>query len=172
MIETRVTVSTALPFSGTGREEDARIREASKTGAEFHHDKQIKRHFQAGAATRYGYVSRTAKYQKLKKRLGLSSLPLVFSGKTREEITGSREVTATATKGAKLIMKASFPGVSKNFKFKKGQMRLTESQARQLTRVKEIEAITSDELAAVARAEERKYQELINSGASAVRRRT
>lgn len=170
MIETRVTVSTEIPVNLTGKNAPKLIRESSRAGAEFHHDRHVPKLFKPGAATRHGFERRTARYQRLKKRLGLSSLPLVFSGRTRDEVTGSRKITATSTKGARLTMRASFPGISKNFRFKVGQDRLTDNQARQLKRVKELESITSDELAAVARAEERKFEELINSTAMDRRR--
>lgn len=156
MPDVRCTISTNIP-PAMGRRALAAVRNAAVAGADYHWRKAIPDHFKSGAATKYGYARRSPKYLKQKERLGRGSLPLVFSGRTQSEITGSRTIRATGTKGATLLMRASFPGASGNFRFKRGQIILSFKQREQLARVKEIEAITSDEIAEVALAEEREY---------------
>ena len=156
MDELRATLSTNIP-TAMGRRARAAVRNAAVAAADYHWRKNIPKHFRNGNATRYGFKPRSRSYQKLKKLLGKGGTPLVFSGTTEKEVTGSRTIRATGTKGAKLLMSASFPGFSGRFRMKAGQRFLTQKQQLQLARVKEIEAIRADELDELVGIEEAQY---------------
>lgn len=170
-----VTVSGNLPVddSTPQRVLTVAVREAARAGAAYHHDKHIPQHFKSGAASKYGYRRRSARWQAFKRRVGASSLPLVFTGATAQEITRERKITATSTRGATLRMRAALPGLtSGRFRLKAGQKRLSGHQERQLARVEEIKAITADELNAIARAEEKAYIATVEAKLKTVSRRT
>ena len=175
MPDFNVTVSGNLPVDEATplRVVTVAVRAASRAGAAYHHDKHIPQHFKSGAASKYGYKRRSASWQAFKRRVGASSLPLVFSGATAQEITGERKITATSTRGATLRMRAALPGLtSGRFRLKRGQQRLSGHQERQLARVEEIKAITADELNAIARAEEKAYIASVQAQMKTVSRRT
>ncbi len=185
MLAIKQTVSSQLPTDPT-REQRTWIREAAKAGARFHHDHHIPRHFASGAANRYGYVPRAKKYQRWKLRiagrLGFrygGRLPLILTGRTRDEITSSRQIRATSTRGATLLLRASLTGlgsgrlmdlaavkrlqaagkISKHglLRLTKAAAGMTDSQRKAFQVVKELEVYTADEAQAVAREEERVY---------------
>jgi len=153
-----VTMSTNIPHDA-GRKAKADLRETARAGATYHATHHIKKHFQSGAATRYGYKPRSKSYQRLKQRLTGQTLPLVFTGRTRDEATdpSNQQVTATSTRGAKLRIRVSLSGLSGSLRRKAGQRFLTRQQEQQLARKAELEAFTSDEVDAIADAEERFY---------------
>jgi hypothetical protein len=65
--------------------------------AEAWRDGTMPRHFDRGAASKYGYEKRTTKYQNYKNRRGIG--PLQYTGKARRMILNDkREPTGAATK--------------------------------------------------------------------------
>lgn len=156
MAEGRATLSTNIP-PAMGRRARAAVRNAAVAAADWHWKKSIPLHFKSGNATRYGYKPRSKRYQAIKRLLTRRGTPLVFSGTTQQEVTGSRTIRATGTKGSTLLLRASFAGMSGRFRLKAGQRFLSQKQEMQLARVKEIEAIRSDEIDELVQVEERQY---------------
>ena len=110
-MQVRATVSTNIP-ADPDRKTRAAIREASKAGAQVHHDKHMPWHFERFAAAKYGYEDRSPQYLELKRKLGMPASPLMFSGTLRSEILSSYQISATGTRGATLKMKASLLGAT------------------------------------------------------------
>lgn len=140
-------MTTTIPEPGTGgRKMDGIIRESGKDSAEFHQKQHTKLHFRRGATVRYGYKKRSSKYVKQKKRLTGQAQPLIFSGKTKEEVQNNYKVSGTATKGTKLTRKASFKGGSGRLRLKKGTNFLTRQQEVALQIAEEIKTVTPEEV--------------------------
>ncbi|HAP39452.1 MAG TPA: hypothetical protein DCQ94_06810 [Nitrospira sp.] len=121
------------------------LREALKDAARFHHERHIPRHFEPFARAKYGYTSRSERYQKLKKRRGLPDL--VWSGRTRAVVTQSRQITGTQ-KQARLILRLPFKGGTGRLRVRGA--RLSAQQQNVLRIIAELQAIAADELKAVA----------------------
>jgi len=161
-METTVGVSGQLP-ANPSRKQRVWIREAVTAAADYHHRHHIPKHFKTQAATQYGYKRRSRRWQDTKKKLGRPAMPLVFTGKTKQEITSSREIRATSTRGARLVMRASLRGLtSGRFRIKVGQFRLSERQEQIEMRRQEIVAMTPDEITTLARIEEQAYQQQVD----------
>lgn len=161
-METVVGVSGKLP-KNPSRKQRVWIREAVTAAADYHHKHHIPKHFKAGAKTRYDYPMRSKRWQERKKKLGRGTLPLVFTGTTQQEITGSRQIRATSTRGARLIMRASLRGLtSGRFRIRAGQFRLSGAQERIEQRRQEISAIAPDEWTKLAAVEEHTYQQQVD----------
>lgn len=157
-MQTQVSVSGGLP-ENPSRKQRVWIRAAMVKSAEYHHVHHIPKHFQGGAATKYGYRRRSPRWQGLKKSLTGATLPLIFTGTTKDEITGQREIRATSTRGATLIMRASLKGLSSGrFRMKKGQFALSDQQKLIRGLVEEIRAVTADEMNRLAAVQEAEYQ--------------
>tara|TARA_R110000824_G_scaffold362783_2_gene550764 strand:- start:4998 stop:5516 length:519 start_codon:yes stop_codon:yes gene_type:complete len=156
-MERRVTLSTNIPQEAFGRKAKRDLRDTARHGAEYHAKRHLPSHFKPGAASKYGYRPRTKSYQQFKKRLTGRGQPLVFTGRTRDEATdtANQKITATSTRGAKLTIRLSLRGASGRLRLKKGQRFLSTQQEQQLARKAEIEAMTTDEISAIAKAEEK-----------------
>lgn len=168
----RTTLTTDAPPPGTlSRKADGWIRETGKAEAEFHQKTHTRKHFQRGAKTRYGYRARSAKYQKAKKRLTGQTQPLVFSGRTRDQVQSQFNVKGTATKGAKLIRVAPFKGGSGRFRLKPGLTTLTQAQDTVLQLVEEIRVVLPEEVQEIGAHGARVYDQFVQAGVSVARRR-
>ena len=198
MPQVKVTVSSNLPDPATAdRFTREAIREAAKAGAAHHHDHNLKNHFEEFSGAKYGYSHRSAQYLKFKEkcaRLGLIpsenvSKYLVLSGKTRDEILTSRQIRATATRGATLIVSASLEGLSSGRfltiaavermidaattplakqRLAKKLRRLTAAgggltmkQSRMMERLAEIQAISKSEISGITAVEEKTFDKVL-----------
>jgi len=174
------------------RDHNRFVREAFRKAAEFHHKKHIPRHFEKFAGAKYGYAKRRSRvwvgifeaigkspwrpgeprkgsYQEYKDRLGLP--PLVFTGASRHLATTQRQITATSTKGARLIVRLALGGASGRFRFKKGQTQLTQQQKEIAARIAEMETIAPDEQRAINRVIQEHYTLLANAPGTPYRKR-
>lgn len=175
-----------------GRDHNTFVRESFRDAAVFHHRQHIPRHFQPIASVKYGYARRrsrvwvgifeaigkfpwrngdrrTGSYQEFKDRVGLP--PLVFTGASRALATSQRQVTATATKGARLILRLALRGASGRFRFQKGQRHLTQQQKEIVARIAEVETIAPDEQRTINRTIQTTYTARANAPGVAYRKR-
>ena len=76
------------------------VTDAAKQAVRGWHAKVLPGHFKTGAARKYEYKRRSARYQKRKRKKGLPSL--VFSGRAQKRLTSPAffKVTGTAGKAA------------------------------------------------------------------------
>jgi hypothetical protein len=75
---------------------------------EKHRDQRLPKHFQLGANRKYSYKPITARYSIWKKKKVHHLIPMVLTGRMRDAIAGTSNVTATATR-ARLYAKNYFP---------------------------------------------------------------
>lgn len=75
------------------------MREVNRAVLERWRDRYLPRHFQGGASSRYGYEPRTARYTARKRKKYGHSLPLVYTGRLRDEIKQRVKITATQHRG-------------------------------------------------------------------------
>ena len=173
-MEPVVTVVTTLPENPSRKQRTA-MRTAFKTAAEHHWQRNLPKHFEPGAASRYGYRKRSSRWQAIKKELTGSSLPLRFTGQLQRDIVDRRpRITTTSTNGARMYLKASLPGFSG--RFAEGGLKswkriggvnyaiaiiteLNKRQEQQLHRIEEVKAVTAEELEQLARICERTFVE-------------
>lgn len=71
-------------------------------------DRYLPLHFQGGATSRYGYAPRSAKYTARKRRRVGHSIPLVLTGRLRDEIKKNVKITATQH-GGRIRSRGYFP---------------------------------------------------------------
>ena len=71
------------------------LTESVKTVVKNWHKQVLPKHFETGAARRYGYKARSQKYQRLKNRRGLG--PLVYSGRSKRQLT--RAIRTVGSRG-------------------------------------------------------------------------
>lgn len=107
-----------------------------------HRERVLPLHFLPGASAKYGMERRTDKYLAKKYKKWKHQKPLVWSGKTRDTVVGSK-VTATQYK-SRIYVRNYFP--------MKDQLR------------REIEVITPAELKAAAEWFEKMYGDAVNGG--------
>lgn len=119
------------------------LRDTLRDAAAEHHRRHIPWHFKSFAPAKYGYKPRSTRYRRLKAALGITD-PLVFTGRTREQVTTQRTITATQRR-ASLIMRLPLLGGTGRFRLRKGQTDLTRSQKTIAGMIEEIRAITPDE---------------------------
>lgn len=188
-MQLRTTVSTNIP-ADPDRKTRAAIKAAAIAGAEEHHRRHMPWHFESFAHPKYGIPPRSPAYNDLKKKLGLPTNPLLFSGKTKSEILTSYRITATGTRGASLHMKASLLGATSGKvldieaihrlladgrrshehprlmrllqRLKKNGGRMTRGQEQAIARNAELTAIAADELRHIALTEERVFAATMN----------
>lgn len=92
----------------TARGHNEAMREVNREVLERHRDRNLPRHFQGGATSRYGYRQRTARYTQRKRRKYGHSIPLVYTGGTRDAIRQNTKITATRN-GGRLKSRGRFP---------------------------------------------------------------
>jgi len=73
------------------------VTEAAKQAVRQLHANVLPGHFKHGAARKYGYKRRTAKYQKRKRKMGLPSL--VFSGRAQKRLCSPAFFKVTGAAG-------------------------------------------------------------------------
>lgn len=147
------------------------LNRAHRKAAELHHRRHMREHFQPGAIAKYGYAPRSAAYQRRKKRLYGHNLPLVYTGNTRRTILSQRTIVATA-RYARLTMRIPITGGSGRFLDAKALQRMgrkplsraqIDGQEKILTRIAELETISTDEQYAIAAEIEREYLKLTDA---------
>lgn len=92
----------------TARGHRQAMNEVNREVLTRHRDRNLKRHFQGGNTQRYGLRVRTAAYTARKRRRWGHSIPLVWSGGTRDAILSSAKVTATY-KGGNIRARGRMP---------------------------------------------------------------
>lgn len=92
----------------TARGHNEIMRECNRGLLERHRDRNLPRHFEGGATSRYGYAKRSAKYTARKRKKYGHSIPMVFSGRLRAEIRQNVKITATRN-GGRLKSRGYFP---------------------------------------------------------------
>jgi hypothetical protein len=120
------------------------LRESLREAMAEHHERHIPRHFQPFAIAKYGYKPRSNGYERRKRRLGKHN-PLEFTGRTKTQVTTSRQITATQHR-ATLIMRLPLSGGTGRFRLAKGQTQLSSSQRTILQIIEELRAIAPDEV--------------------------
>lgn len=182
MVEQRVTV-TAIQVENPGRKVKGWIRDVARSEAEYHGKKHIPKHFQSGAATRYGYERRSTAYVRRARRRNPSWKPLVFTGQLKAAITTNQSVRVTSTKGATLVMlgpdyKANTTLIngkptglrSLRIRMKKNQRFLSSQQRRILATKEEITAMTADELTAIGQHGQKTWDRIVTKNIKTARR--
>lgn len=143
------------------------LRAAYRVAAEYHRDRHIRRHFEAFAPAKYGYLRRTARYQKYKANVYGSTLDLVKTGATRAALTapGAGVIRATP-KGSTLSLKLPIKGGSGRIQSAAARQRLGRKALSRkgriavtnvLARVAEVEAIAPDEINTLRKVVETAY---------------
>jgi len=122
---------------------------AHKAGGDYWVNSILKRHFRAGAATKYGYRPRGAKYMRQKQRQGYGRLPLVMTGDTREAATR----TTVGVRG--------FPSRTTIRLFTPSYIPQRPRRANVPNMAAEIFAITPDEIRRIERVEQRVAEKLL-----------
>jgi len=72
------------------------VKEALAEAAAYWHKKFAPRHFRSGAATRYGYTPRSENWRRRKRRVKGHALPLVWTGRTKRQVTRAARLTGTS----------------------------------------------------------------------------
>lgn len=162
-----MTVELTLPRDPAlfQRDHNRFMRAAMTAAAEYHWRQHMPRHFQKFAAAKYGYVPRSKKYNDRKIKIVGHQIDNVLSGRSRREVTSKRTITATP-KGARLKMVLPIKGGTGNLLDQAAAARLFAAGKRQqkgftarqvnsqksiIARVKELEAISADEIRANSR---------------------
>lgn len=114
------------------------MKEALQEGGRHWHRVMLPRHFQKGAASRYGYQKRAAFYQIKKRRIVRHGRPLEFRGDMKREVLGRRVITGTS-KTARVKLK----GPKYLFQYRK--------DLRQPDKAAELTTVTRGEEAVLAR---------------------
>lgn len=92
----------------TARGHNEAMREVNREVLERQRDRNLHKHFQGGATERYGYRKRTAAYIRRKRKKYGHSIPLVWTGGTRDSIRQNVKITATKN-GGRLKSKGRMP---------------------------------------------------------------
>ncbi len=120
---------------------------------EHHWRKRIPEHFKTSAHQKYGYLPRSAKYIRAKARRYGSTVDLVKTGAAKSEMTTRHRITIGGSAmnndvAGKLTMRFPFPGgTGKKDSRKKGNFRLVDPAQM----IREMQAITADELTEINR---------------------
>lgn len=141
-----------LLLPSAGRLHNSIVKDAVRDVLVEHHRRRIPGHFQRPAHGKYGYADRSPRYRAQKQRRYGSSIDLVRTGRTRQQMTTQRQITVggQATAGTirgRLTLRFPFPGGSLRFKQDAlGRQRVTIEQM-----AREIRAITPDEIQQINR---------------------
>lgn len=142
------------------------------------HAKFLPRHTAPGAVTRYGFIKRKPGYVKRARAINPNWRPLRLSGELEKSLKNNVKPTGTYLRG-KLVIKAILGtqtqilpsgksariGVSDRFRFKAGQMSLSQQQEQMVMRKAEITATTRDEVEQIANAGGRAFTAYVKTGA-------
>lgn len=155
------------------RDHNRALRIACAYAAVYHHRVHIPWHFQSFAKKKYGYAKRSSRYLAWKEKVipgEDGTQDLVFTGKTRSEVTRNRTIAATP-KGATLRMKIPIQGGAGRLMDDAARARLgrrpltikaVNSQREIIKRIAELEALAPDEIKTLAGEIERVYFEIVN----------
>lgn len=136
-----------------------------------HWQKRIPLHFTRPAHGRYGYAQRSPRYRFQKQKKFGSSIDLVRTGRTRQQMTSQAQITVagTATAGTirgNLTLRFPFPGGGLRFKAAPGtRQRVTIEQM-----ASEIRRITPDEIGQINSEVRDRYVHLVKTTTSARQR--
>lgn len=75
------------------------VKETLQLAVRFWHRRNLKDHFKAGAADKYGYRQRGQRYKQRKRRVLGHSAPLVWSGATRQSAKRFIRTSGTSRRG-------------------------------------------------------------------------
>lgn len=92
----------------TARGHNEAMREVNREVLERQRDKNLPKHFKGGATERYGYRKRTLAYVNRKRKKYGHSIPLVWTGGTRDAVLSGVKITATRN-GGRLKTRGRFP---------------------------------------------------------------
>lgn len=141
-----------LLLPSAGRLHNSILKKVVEDVLVTHWRKRIPGHFQRPAHGKYGYADRSPRYRRQKQRKYGSSIDLVRTGRTRQQMTTQRSITVggQATAGTirgRLVLRFPFPGGSLRFKPGVGnRQRVSIEQM-----AKELRAITPDEISQINR---------------------
>lgn len=148
----RVPAIFEMLLPTAGRLHNAIAKDAVRDTLVKHHRRRIPGHFQRPAHGKYGYAQRSPRYRAAKQKKYGSSIDLVRTGRTKQQMTTQRQITVSgqATAGTirgRLTLRFPFPGGSLRFKAAAGtRQRVTIEQM-----AREIRTITSDEIQQINR---------------------
>lgn len=148
----RVPAIFELLLPTAGRLHNAIAKDAVRAVLVEHHRRRIPGHFTRPAHGKYGYAERSPRYRVQKQRKYGSSIDLVRTGRTRQQMTTQRQIAVggQATAGTihgRLTLRFPFPGGSLRFRQNsRGRQRVTVEQM-----AREIRAITPDEITQINR---------------------
>jgi hypothetical protein len=149
------------------REHNKALRAANEAAADYHHRINMPDHFKMVGYSKYQIDKRSAKYNKRKHRRVNHVLPNVYTGNTRREVLGQRQIRATP-KGARLLMRFSLKGGSGRFYVRRGmKLQAVSSQIEMMRRVAELEAISEGEQKSIMQEVKRAYVSLVNQNIAA-----
>lgn len=156
-----ITVITPDPrlFS---REHNKILRAVNVKAADYHHRIHMPDHFKMLGYQKYGISRRSSAYNKRKQKKYNHTLPLVFTGFTRQLVLSQRRIRATP-KGAKLEMRAAFKGGSGRIRWRSDMTKKQVSSAMEaIKRKAELEAISQSEVEKLAELRLKWYVEEVN----------
>lgn len=138
--------------------------DAVRAMAFYHHRNHIPRHFEAGAASRYGYAPRGAKYKAAKLRRYGSSVDLVKTGRTRDEMTRNAAIDVSRNTAGEVeaTIRLQFPWTVSSKYYRPAIGRAV--TVRQMA--DEIAAITPDEMQTLANVYAAEYAQRISEPAT------
>lgn len=166
------------------RDHNRFARAANVAAARYHFDKHISRHFEDFAGAKYGYWKRTKGYLKRKKKIVGNKPDMVFSGKTKRMVLSSEPTIRATPKGSTLILRLPIAGgtgkvldadaaarlfAAGKRKNKGFTQRQVNSQVQIQRRVKELQAVSPDEVRKLMQVRADEYTRLANE--PGVRRR-
>ena len=99
----RGTITFVGDADVTQKELRAALKPELEEVGKFWHDRLFPGHFRTGAAGKYKYAPRSFKHSERKRKRFGHSLPLVFTGDLREQVTRMAKISSTA-KGARVTL--------------------------------------------------------------------
>ena len=96
MIPLRANIEIIGNFEAQRKRTPKIIKAVLSEGAAYWHKRFAPRHFRSGAATRYGYTPRSDSWRKRKRRVKGHAQPLVWTGRTKRQVTRAARLTGTS----------------------------------------------------------------------------
>lgn len=171
MLQVSYALEVPQMLVASPRLHNAFCKRALRAAIEYHHERRIPLHFQRAAHGKYGYAERSKRYRVAKQKKYGSSLDLVRTGATMRKMTRERQLSIggqASSSGLRATLRLRFPfpaDLSRGGVRKDGRPKITAGEM-----VREIEAITPDELAEIQRQINDVYLVLVDTDASARQR--
>lgn len=159
------------------RDHNKALREANRLAAVHYHKTFMGDHFRMVGYSKYGIAKRSKAYNRRKQRELNHTLPLVYTGRTRQLVMSQYKVRATP-KLARLEMRAAFSGGTGRALSAAAAARLfragrrstatfsrkqVEKQIEAVKRKAELESTAQEEIEALARYRGREYVRLVKA---------